>query len=255
MAWLRRIFGRKAAVAAGQTAPDQIPGQMTGGHDAVRAADPYSFRVSHRRLAWLCRLSVMINVCLAFAVVSMAGAVSALMPLKEIRVALLKVAPGDDRVFEVQPLEQSTQGFDLVMEAAARRFVKNILEIDEATQTARFNEASSMAEADFWTGWLADHTDRITTALDDGLEREIIVETAYRMEQRPDEWLIAVDFQQIDRFGGEPAEEKALRAYLNMTVRPQQVRAADLFDNPLGVIVLDMTVKTRAGGPRKGAGQ
>ena len=75
------------------------------------------------------------------------------------------------------------------------------------------------------------------------------------MEQRPDEWLIAVDFRQIDRFGGEPAEEKALRAYLNMTVRPQQVRAADLFDNPLGVIVLDMTVKTRAGSPRKGTGQ
>ena len=224
--------------------------QPAGAHDAIRDADPYSFAVSHRRLAWLLRLSVMTNVCLVFVSVSMAGAITAMMPLKEIRVALLKTAPDDDRVFEVMPLEQSTEGFDLVMEAAARRFVKNILEIDEATQTLRFNEASAMVEEDFWNGWLADHTDRIMAALDDGLEREIIVETTHRMEQRPEEWLVAVDFRQIDRFAGEISEERQLRAYLSMTVRPQQVRAANLFDNPLGVIILDMTVKER-GAPAK----
>ena len=237
MAWLTRKKRQMPAPA--------------GGHDAIRTADPYSFAVSHRRLAWLFRLSVMTNVCLAFVAVSMAGAISAMMPLKEVRVALLKTAPDDDRVFEVQPLAQSTDGFDLVMEAAARRFVKSTLEIDDTTQKARFDEAASMVEEGFWNDWLADHTDRIMAALDDGLKREIIVETTHRMEQRPEEWLVAVDFRQIDRFGDESSEERHLRAYLRMTVRPQQVRAANLFDNPLGVIVLDMTVKQR-GTPPKG---
>lgn len=230
MDWLRRMMSKTAAMV---------------GHDAIRQADPYSFAVAHRRLAWMLRLSVMTNVCLVFVAVSMASAISTMMPLKEIRVALLKTAPSDDRVFEVQPLEQSTPGFDLVMEAAARRFVKSTLEIDETTQNMRFEDVQAMVEEGFWTNWLAEHRDRIIAALDDGLKREIIIETTHRMEQRPEQWLVAVDFRQIDRFDGEVSEEKHLRAYLSMTVRPQQVRAANLFDNPLGVIVLDMTVKER----------
>lgn len=232
MDWLRRKIQREPAMAD---------------HDVIRQADPHGFAVAHRRLAWMLRLSVMTNVCLVFVSVSMAGAISAMMPLKEIRVALLKTAPDDDRVFEVQPLAQSTPGFDLVMEAAARRFVKSTLEIDETTQNMRFEDVQAMVEESFWMDWLAEHRERIIAALDDGLKREIIIETTHRMEQRPEQWLVAVDFRQIDRFDSEISDEKHLRAYLSMTVRPQQVQAADLFDNPLGVIVLDMTVKERGG--------
>ena len=56
MAWLGRIGkrdnGRKSMVNAGST------------HKATVAADPFSFQASHRRLAWMLRLSAGINIVL-----------------------------------------------------------------------------------------------------------------------------------------------------------------------------------------------
>ncbi|MBL4748793.1 MAG: hypothetical protein JKY17_08620, partial [Magnetovibrio sp.] len=37
-----------------------------GGHAAIVEADPYSFRIAHRRLAWMLRMSVGLNVVLGF---------------------------------------------------------------------------------------------------------------------------------------------------------------------------------------------
>lgn len=230
-------LGRKKAKQVSQiNAPD---------HSALRAADPFAFTVAHRRLAWLLRLSVVINVLLAFAFITSMTGFAALLPLKEVRVALLRTAADDDRIYHIEPMEQDTEGFDLLMEASARRFVKLLLEIDDATQTARLDEAFLLMDDSFRNNWLDIHTDRITEALDDGLQREIIIETTHQMEQRPDEWLVAVDFQQIDKVKAEISDRRPLRAYLRLTVVPQRVSTADLYDNPLGITVMDMVIKSR----------
>ena len=225
-------------------------------HAALRRADPFAFAITHRRLAWLLRLSVATNIVMVVAFgIAMSG-YSALLPLKEVRVALLRTAADEDRVFRVEPMEQNVRGFDILMESSARRFVKLLLEIDDATQKARFDEAFLLMDPEFRRRWLGIHEDRIRKALGDGLEREIAVETTHRLDQRVGEWLVTVDFRQTDRIGGGVVGEAPLRAYIRLTTRPARVSRAELYMNPLGITVLDMTVKARgasAGGASAGS--
>ncbi len=214
-------------------------------HDNYRDADPFAFAISHRRLAWLLRLSVIMNVVLMIAFSASITGYSALFPLKEVRVALVRTAEDDDRIYFIEPMEQGVAGFDILMEAAARRFVNNVLEIDNATQKARFDEALKLMDGAFRKRWLGEHQDRIQDALDDGLFREIIVETTHRQNQRAAEWLITVDFRQIDTIDGKVISDNPRRAYVRMTTRPQRASTQDRYLNPLGITILDLTVKQR----------
>ena len=219
--------------------------QVDGRHEAYRRADPFAFAIAHRRLAWLLRMSVATNVVVLVAFgIAMSG-YSTLLPLKEVRVALLRTAADEDRVFRIEPMEQTVQSFDVLMESSARRFVKLLLEIDDTTQKARFDEAFLLMDPDFRRRWLGSHEDRIKKALKDGLVREIAIETTHRLDQRVGEWLVTVDFRQTDRIGGEETGRKSLRAYIRLTTRPHRVSRAELYMNPLGITVLDMTVKER----------
>ena len=230
---------KSKARAAGPAMPAE------GRHAAYRAADPFAFAIAHRRLAWLLRLSVATNVVMVAAFgIAMSG-YSALLPLKEVRVALLRTAADEDRVFLIEPMEQEVESFDILMEGSARRFVKLLLEIDDTTQKARFDEAFQLMDPDFRARWLGIHEDRIKEALRDGLVREIAVETTHRLDQRVGEWLVTVDFRQTDRMRGETVSDTPLRAYIRLTTRPTRVRRSDIYMNPLGVTVLDMTVKAR----------
>ena len=214
-------------------------------HAAFRRADPFAFAIMHRRLAWLLRLSVATNIVMVAAFgIAMSG-YSALLPLKEVRVALLRTAADEDRIFRIEPMEQDVRSFDILMESSARRFVKLLLEIDDVTQKARFDEAFLLMDPAFRRRWLGIHEDRIKAALGDGLERGIAVETTHRLDQRVGEWLVTVDFRQTDRLKGEVVGESPLRAYIRMTTRPARVSRAELYMNPLGITVLDMTVKAR----------
>ena len=216
-----------------------------GKHAAFRKQDPYTFHISHIRLAWLLRMSVATNVVLLTALgIAMSG-YSTLLPLKEVRIALLRADPEDDRIYRVEPMEQTVKGFDILMETAARRFVKILLEIDDTTQKARFDEAFLLMEKEFRQRWLATHEDRIREALKDGLLRQVSIESTHRLEQRAGEWLVTVDFRQRDELAGEQTADEPLRAYVRLTTRPNRVSQRELYMNPLGITVLDMSVKTR----------
>ena len=216
-----------------------------GRHTAYRKADPFAFAVAHRRLAWLLRMSVVTNVVLVVAFGTAMAGYSTLLPLKEVRVALLRTADDEDRIYRIEPMEQNVQSFDILMESSARRFVKLLLEIDDTTQKARFDEAFLMMDPDFRRQWLGIHEDRIKEALRDGLKREIAVETTHRLDQRVGEWLVTVDFRQVDRLKGEETGDAPLRAYIRLTTRPRRVSRAELYMNPLGITVLDLTIKQR----------
>ncbi len=214
-------------------------------HEGYRDGDPFAFAIAHRRLAWLLRLSVILNVMLMIAFSASITGYAALFPLKEVRVALVRAAEDDDRIYHIEPMEQDVAGFDILMEATARRFVNNLLEIDDTTHKSRFSEATRLMDSKFYKRWLNEHQDRIQDALDDGLFREIIVETTHKQDQRVGEWLITVDFRQIDTIDGKVISDNPLRAYVRMTTRPQRVSTQERYLNPLGITILDLTVKQR----------
>ena len=222
-------------------------GNARGAASAIdrHTADPYSFQIAHRRLAWAFRTSVVTNICLAFICVSLSATVSALLPLQDTRIALIKADPADDRIFAVEQVSSDTDGLRLALESAARHYVRALLEIDNATQKSRWDHARLYSSADFWNAWLDDHTDRVTDALADGLVRAIEIETSNQLEQRDNEWLVAVDFRQVDRYGADAPDERSLRAYVQMQTNTQRVPAPRRFDNPLGITVLNVTVKHR----------
>lgn len=223
------------------------------GHDRVNAADPYSFEVAHRRLAWMFRLSSAINVALAAVVLVQTGAISALVPLQRIEVGLIRIEPSTDRAAKVDPaslvrvlpITKATPGFDLVMEAFVRRYTRLLLEIDSASQNDRMGEANTHTDAEFWKRFMAERYKEIKAALDSGINRSVVIESASRISERDGVFRYLVAFDQVDARGGKPVETRKLHAYLAVTSRPHTVRESEKFDNPLGLRVLDLSVKLR----------
>ncbi len=209
--------------------------------------DPFAYQSAHRRMAWLLRGSVATNIVLGACLVTSIGAITVLLPLKEIRPALVTLSAADQQVVTIEPLEKGVPGFDLVLEAAAGRYVKLLLEIDAATQGPRFDEAFAMTGQSFVKKFRAERIESkvIQDALDNGIQREILVETAQRVSDTGGVYTYAVDFVQVDRRHGEEIERKPLRAYLSIITAPQKVAAAYRYTNPLGVIVQEMTLKEK----------
>lgn len=236
MAWLK--FPRKT------NADDD----GTLAHAAVVEADPYSFRVAHRRLAWMLRMSVAINVVLGILAISLSNAIAVLVPLKTTEIALVRTDPEDKRLFRIEPLTREVAGFDVALEDKAHRFVWLLLGIDSITQTERFREAFRMMDRDFYERFKKDRIDsnEVQNAINSGLSRSITIETVDRIQSFKDTYKFAVDFIQTDRRHGEVIEAQKLRAYLNMTTRPQEdVPVEDKYENPLGIVVLDLVLKER----------
>jgi type IV secretion system protein VirB8 len=242
MAGLTDLFRRKGRDGGGKKRASAAP------HASAVAADPYSYRTAHRRLAWLFRLSVMTNVGLIAAVVVLANAVAALVPLKTTEVALVRGYEPDDKLYQIEPISEDVDGFDLYLESMARRYVRLVLEIDPVTETNRRREAARMTDRDFWKDLRRARidTEERAAALEDGLVRRIHVETASRLASFEDDYKLAVDFIQVDKRRGKEVGRKALRAYLSMTTRPQSVGPEDRFSNPLGITVLQMTLREKS---------
>ena len=216
-------------------------------HSSLRQADPFEFQVAHRRLCLVLRLSVGSNIALLGAVLALGSALSALTPLKEVRLALLRVDPADQRLYRIEPIQANVEGFSLLLEQVARRYVRNILEIDPITQAERFREAARMTGLDQFERFKRERIDSgaIEQAHKDGLTRAIVTESANEVSSANGIYTLAVDFTQSDSVGGREIGRRSLRAYLRMTTRPREVADTDKIENPLGVVVLDMVVKER----------
>ncbi len=217
-------------------------------HETVRLADPYGFAVLHRRMAWLLRISAGTNIVLGACLVISLSAWSALLPLKETEVALVRTDPDDNRIYRIEPATALTvQGFDLLMESMARRYVRLLLEIDTITQTERFREAFRMTDNGFYERFQKERIEsgQVQDAINSGLTRSITVESVDFIANTHGTYKYAVDFIQTDMRGGEQVARRKVRAYLNMTTRPQTVQGTERFENPLGVTVTDLVLKER----------
>ena len=222
-------------------------------HDSVREADPYSFEVAHRRLAWMFRLSVMVNVSLGVSAVVLASTISTLVPLKTTQLALLRIEPSTDRVAQVdpatrvriEPITKNVKGYDLLMQSFVRRYVSLVKPMDTVSQGVRMTEARGYSDGKFWEDFAKERLAEYEVAVKTGLTRSVAIETAELMPTRGPNRLYAVDFTQTDRRAGQEDKTLALRAYLTVTTREQTVRDDERFENPLGIRVLAMSVQNR----------
>ena len=210
--------------------------------------DPYGFQMAHRRLAWLLRISFGTNIILLCGFVITVSVIPVLLPLRTTEIALLRSDPADDRVYRVEPISQEVDGFDLLLEQMSRRYVKLLLEIDGVSQTSRMREAFAMTDNGFYQKFRKRHIDSgiIQDAIDDGLNRTVLVESADRISESNGTFQYAVDFVQIDKRNGETFDQKKLRAYLSITTRPHEVRSSEKFENPFGIRILNLILKPRS---------
>lgn len=247
--WLKRLAtGRRPF-----RAPSKPPTEPLVNHDAYRKADPYSFEAAHRRLAWAFRLVVMVCVGQFAVIISQSSAISELVPLKEVQLGLVRIEARSDGMVPVDPaslvrvlpVSKDTPGYDIVLEAFVRRYVRILLEIDAVSQDDRMREANLHSDGDWWKRFIAERKKEIDQALKSGLDRSIVVESADRISERNGVYRYAIDFVQTDQRRGEVVEVKRLRAYLPVTARPHTVKPSERFENPHGFRVLDMSLKER----------
>jgi type IV secretion system protein VirB8 len=253
------MFGRrkKAAAPPERRAPSMAGGgaekPAPTGHESVRRADPYAFQVAHRRLAWMFRVSAMLNVGLCAVVIVEASAISQLVPLQHLQLGLVRIEPSTDRIAKVdpaslvriEPITADVDGYDLMLEAFVRRYVRLALEIDKVSQTDRMQRAALVSDRTFWEQFGKERFTAIEKAIGTSLIRSVVVESADLVSRRGGVSRYAVDFVQVDERKGELIETKKNRAYVVVTAAPQTVQKSEQYENPAGFRVIDMIVKLR----------
>ncbi len=258
-AWLSR-FRRRMRIKMRRRPPRRVEPSLQApavpavvNHDGVREADPYGYEAAHRRMAWLLRLSVMINVALASVAVIEGSAIAELVPLQKLKLGLVRIEPSTDRVVKVdpaslvriEPIIKDTPGYDLLMDSYVRRYVRVLLEIDKLSQDSRMHEANINSDRDFWVKFIRERYSEIKKAIQTGLVRSIVVTNSERISRRNNIDIYAVDFTQTDQREGKTVEVKNLRAYLSVTTRPRTVPLSEKYENPAGFTTIDLVLKER----------
>jgi type IV secretion system protein VirB8 len=233
----------------GKAAPPAPPPAPKGRHASIAANDPYSFQASHRRLAWMCRLLTATVIVLGAGQVVSLQTISALVPLKEKEFVFVRTYGADDRTYQIEPISKQVDGFDLFLEATARRFIRILLAIDPVTQEERLREASKLSSSAYWEQFRKERitSGQIRDALDRGVVRKIDVETINRVASLTNDYKFAIDFIQTDTINGRPlGHPQRLRAYLSLITRPQKdVPVAEKYTNPFGLTVTGLVLRKR----------
>jgi len=233
------------ALIEGNALEVSVAGERPGAHEAVLDADPFAYKTAHRRMVSLFKVSVFLNVVTGLGLATALQVLATAIPLKTTEVALLRVDPADDRIYRVEPISVEVDGFELMLEKMARRYVAQILAVDGISQGSRFREVATYSDQDFYRQFLKENEGRIDQAIEDGLSRSITVETANQVDAYNGVYQYSVDFIQTDKIGRQPPEQSKLRAYLEMTTRPQEVTTVERFENPLGIRILKLAVQER----------
>ena len=221
--------------------------------DAVRNADPYDYQTAARRMAFMVRLTTFYAVSVTIALIISLTSFQAILPLKEIRLALLRIDPAESRIYQVEPISKQVPGFKLLLEQKAQEFVASLMKVDKVTQRERFTNAIDLSLPDLRKTIMRDFVE--SGLIDDLLQADIvrditIVGVDHLISFSPDVWKLVVDYDQTDLKGTKRIEVKNLRAYLSMTTRPQTVTEAEKYENPLGIRILDMAIKFRGNEPQ-----
>lgn len=242
-AYLEQKNNQVADKKAGQLIP-----ATNGRHGMAVASDPFAFQAAHRRLAWMLRMSAGMNIAQLASIIVLVSVIAEMVPLKE-KVPFW-ILPADEDVvrFQIKPVVEDVDAFNVMLEGMARRYVKARLEIDAVTQSERMREVSRLTERKHWQKFKEEWIDsgRITDAIKDGVDREIRIESANRVTSLTGDYKFAIDFTRIDkRDGRQVGELVQLRAYLSMVKSNRNVSIEEKYQNPFGITVTDMILRSR----------
>lgn len=213
-----------------------------GKHAATIAADPFSFQAAHRRLAWLLRISAGTNVALVCAVIALVALINSLFPLKEKELGLLRAHPADNRIYAVDPIKKSADGYKLLLESNVRRYVGLILSVNPITHNRDLNEAAQFTDLGFMKKfqriWLS--SDDYQRLLKRKVFREVRVTDAHLAEAAGINyrWVLTVEY--VDKLDGREIGRGKRRVWMHHQTRPHDVSEANKFMNPAGMFVVDL---------------
>lgn len=227
-------------------------------HAQFTALNPYDYQIAHKRLVFLFRSSVGLNFILASLVIVSITTIQAMLPLKQIDVALVRADPADNRIFQIEPINQSVPGFQLIQEVIAKKFVQDLLTIDPVTYRERLVKALSYTTPEVGKKIRDEFTAKdssLNKVLEAGATREIKIIGIDRIYSfYPSQTKFAVDFDQIDRERGIEQPPKHLRIYMTLIASPSSVRENEVYDNPAGIRVSEYAIKYRGDTPKPNQG-
>ncbi len=239
MAFLKKIIKRT---------PDTIDNNEI--HQSFSVANPYDFQAIYKRLGWLLRISMMGNIAFIIAILVLSMTIYEAYPLKRVEIALVERVPATNQLLRIQPLSKDIDGFNILLEATASRFVKNLLEIDTITQKGRYNEAFAMMDSKPYKEFKQSRIDNkaVDEFITQGLTRAINVESCDNVAgANRGVYKYSCEFTQTDTKNLNKAiiSQKLLRAYIAFELHSNEVIEQNKYQNPLGIFVIDFTLKER----------
>ncbi|MBL0929421.1 MAG: hypothetical protein IBJ15_04775 [Alphaproteobacteria bacterium] len=222
----------------------------------VSPGGPFDEGHSHRRVLWTARILAVICGMETLAIVAMAFALAALVPLKRVEIALLQVTPAQDQVVRVMPLRTDMPGIDVLTRAHVAEYVvsRNTVVPDLPTMQARLDLVRSRSTTEVWQELVEIQRQFLADAMTRRLSRSVEVLSVtrdpgrggVRPGARPTETVWFVEFATTDTYSRpeDPGNGRKLRlrAQLVIDFRPITMRRGELdvleSTNPLGFTVL-----------------
>ena len=181
--------------------------------------------------------------------ITLAATIVGILPLKEIKPMLIGVSDESRQVIRIEPIQQGTQGVDLLIEKLLMHYVKQREIIDGITESSRFQEVANMTSSKLWTEhWNFIKTDNPKSPLkmfaDNNLRREVHVKRCTSLQATaPNTYRL--EWVSIDTRQGQQVKRQSWVTTLVVTYESQNVRVEDQYINPLGLKVIHYTISKK----------
>ncbi len=218
--------------------------------DKLNDLNPFANQSEFNRVMMFAKLSLGFNVGMVITIIFLLIVLMQLFPLKRVEVALVELNPASNQIVTIKPLNPKIPGFQVLLETISKKFIINLLSIDAISQRARFIEAFSMMDSKPISEFNKNRIENkaIEKFLAEGLVRNIIVESCDPIEGLTNNvYKYSCEFIQRDTKTNsqELKSEKQLRAYIAFTLRENEVKINDKYNNPLGLFVIEFSIKER----------
>lgn len=235
------LFARK------KSDPDIVPIQSDAEID-VGPSSPVDWQISHKRMVYLFKGSVTLNLMLGATIAILGSVISGLFPLKEIQLGLLRFDTPENQLVWVEPVRKDIDGLQTYIEEHTKRFIKLTQTIDGMTEGERFQEAIWMASEQVWQDFEKTRIENgaIQAVINEGGSRSIRIHVAQRIESltRGVE-KIRVEFTQTDQRKGKVVSQTRVEAIVGIVLAPNEVKVSQRYMNPLGVTVVAFSMRIK----------
>jgi type IV secretory pathway component VirB8 len=203
-----------------------------------------------RRTAAFARILAIIAAVEAFAIIALAFAIAALLPLQKVVPMVVTSNAKGDEVVHINPATFTSPTSDYVSEISLRNFVskRNSISSSAAEQAANWGQGSPvqlMSGKEVYTAWMAKaraENERLRVAR---LTRTVRIDAVSKLNDTTwqVDW-VSNDIPDPDPMSpGQPTQgdTKAWRSTITISFDPKNVRYSDRLNNPFGVTVTSIS--------------